>query len=77
MIFKVAITNTNQIKEKPWKRRPPQREVFFKTRPSEDLFVKVIGVLGFPFIIFTYAPKSSKSYVVLNIFKIGWFYIFN
>ena len=33
---------------------------------------KVVGVLGFPFItFFTYAPKSSKSYVVLNIFKIG------
>ena len=33
---------------------------------------KVVGALGFPCIIFlTYAPKSSKSYFVLNIFKIG------
>ena len=39
---------------------------------------KVVGVLGFPCIIFlTYAPKSSKGYFVLNIFKIGWFHVFN
>ena len=33
-IPKVAITKTNQAKEKSWKRRPPQREVFFKTQAS-------------------------------------------
>ena len=33
---------------------------------------KVVGALGFSCItFFTYAPKSSKSYFVLNIFKIG------
>ena len=33
---------------------------------------RIVGALGFPCIIFlTYAPKSSKSYFVLNIFKIG------
>ena len=33
---------------------------------------KVVGALGFSCItLFTYAPKSSKSYFVLNIFKIG------
>ena len=33
---------------------------------------EVVGTLGFPYItFFTYAPKSSKSYFVLNIFKIG------
>ena len=30
-ISKVAITKTNQAKKKSWRRRPPQREVFFKT----------------------------------------------
>ena len=39
---------------------------------------KVVGALGFSCItLFTYAPKSSKSYFVLNIFKIGWFHVFN
>ena len=39
---------------------------------------KVVGALGLSCIIFfTYAPKSSKSYFVLNIFKIGWFHVFN
>ena len=30
-ISKVAITKTNQAKEKSWRRKPPQREVFFNT----------------------------------------------
>ena len=34
IISKVAITKTNQAKEKSWRRRPPQREVFFKTQAS-------------------------------------------
>ena len=39
---------------------------------------KVVGTLGFSCItLFTYAPKSSKSYFVLNILKIGWFHVFN
>ena len=33
-ISKVAITKTNQAKEKSWRRRRPQREVFFKTQAS-------------------------------------------
>ena len=40
-ISKVAITKTNQAKEKSWRRRPPQREVFFKTQASSDLFVRL------------------------------------
>ena len=33
-ISKVAITKTNQAKEKSWRRKRLQREVFFKTQPS-------------------------------------------
>ena len=33
-ISKVAITKTNQAKEKSWRRRSPQRKVFFKTQVS-------------------------------------------
>ena len=39
---------------------------------------KVVGAQGFSCItFFTYALKSSKSYFVLNILKIGWFHVFN
>ena len=39
---------------------------------------KVVGALGFSCItFFTYAPKSSNSYFVLNILRIGWFHVFN
>ena len=39
---------------------------------------KVVGALGLSCIsFFIYAPKSSKSNIVLNIFKIGWFHVFN
>ena len=38
---------------------------------------KVVGALGFSCItFFTYAPKSSKNYFVLNILRIGWFHVF-
>ena len=33
-ISKVAITKTNQANEKSWRKKPPQREVFFKTQAS-------------------------------------------
>ena len=33
-ISKMAITKTNQVKEKSWRRRPPQKEEFFKTKAS-------------------------------------------
>ena len=39
---------------------------------------KVVGALGLSCIsFFIYAPKSSKSNIVLNILKIGWFHVFN
>ena len=39
---------------------------------------KVVGALGFSCItFFTYAPKSSKIYFVLNILRIWLFHVFN
>ena len=39
---------------------------------------KVVGALEFSCItFFTYAPKSFKSYFVLNILRIEWFHVFN
>ena len=75
-ISKVAITKTNQAKEKSWRRRPPQR--VFQDPSFVRSFCKVIGALGFSYItFFTYALKSSKSYFVLIFLKIGWFHVFN
>ena len=59
-----------------------QREIIKKKTTSkrsifqDQSFIRslcmVVGALGFSCIIFfTYAPKSSKSYFILNIFKIG------
>ena len=74
MIFKVVITKTNQVKEKSWKRRPPQREVFFQDLSFIRSLCKVVGALGFSCItLFTYASKSSKSYFVLDILKLDDF----
>ena len=73
-ISKVTITKTNQAKEKSWRRRPPQREVFFKDPSFIRSLCKVVSALGFSCItFFTYAPKSSKSYFVLKIFKLDDF----
>ena len=73
-ISKMAITKKNQVNKKSWKRRPPQREVFFKYPNFIRSFCKVVGALRFSYItFFTYAPKSSKSYFVLNILKLDDF----
>ena len=78
MIFKVVITKTNQVKEKSWKKRSSQREVFFQDLSFIRSLYKVVGALGFSCItFFTYASKPFKSYFVLNIFIMGWFHVFN
>ena len=64
------------------KDKSSQREIMKKKKTSkrsvfqDPSFIrslcKVVGALGFSCItFFTYAPKLSKSYFVLNIFKIG------
>ena len=69
-ISKVAIIKTNQVREKSWRRRRLQIEVFFQDPNFIRSLCKIIGALGFSCItFFTYTPKSFKSYFVLNIFK--------
>ena len=59
------------------KKTTSKRNVFQDPSLIRSLY-KVVGVLGFSCItFFTYAPKSSKSYFVLNILRIGWFHVFN
>ena len=54
------------------KRRVFQNQSFLRS------LCKVVGVLGLSCIsFFIYSPKSSKSNIVLNILRIGWFHVFN
>ena len=76
--FQSGNPKTNQAKEKSWRRRPPQREEFFQDQNFLRSPCKVVGALGLSCIsFFIYAPKSSKSNIVLNILRIGWFHVFN
>ena len=53
------------------KKTTSKRNVFQDPSLIRSLY-KVVGVLGFSCItFFTYAPKSSESYFVLNILRIG------
>ena len=53
------------------KKKTTSKRRVFQDQSFVGSLCKVVGALGFPCIIFlTYAPKSSKSYCVLNIFKI-------
>ena len=75
--FQSGNPKTNQAKEKSWRRRPPQRGVFQDQSFLRSL-CKVVGALGLSCIsLFIYAQKSSKSNIVLNILRIGWFHVFN
>ena len=59
------------------KKTTPKRSVSQDSSFIRSL-CKIVGALGFSYItFFTYAPKSFKSYFVLNILKIGWFHVFN
>ena len=54
-----------------------KRKVFQNLSFIRSLY-KVVGALKLSCIsFFIYAPKSSKSNIVLNILKIRWFHVFN
>ena len=73
-ISNVVITKTNQAKEKSWRRRPPKKKSVFQDPSFIRSLCKVVGALGFSCItFFAYAPKSCKSYFVLNILKLDNF----
>ena len=55
------------------KKKTSKRSVFQDLSFIRSLY-KIVGALGFSCItLFTYAPKSSKSYFVLNILKMDDF----
>ena len=77
-IFKVAITKINHVNEKSWRRKPPQKRRVFQDLNFIRSLCKVVGALRLSCIsLFIYAQKSSKSNIVLNILRIGWFHVFN
>ena len=54
------------------KKKTTSKRSVFKEQSFIRSLCKVVGALGFSCItFFTYAPKSSKSYFVLNILRIG------
>ena len=62
--------NKSNQKEIMKKKKTSKKSVFQDSNFIRSI-CKVVGELGFSCItLFTYAPKSSKSYFVLNILKI-------
>ena len=77
-----SVIRQDDFKSGNHKDKSSQREIMKKKTTSKrsvfqdpsfiTSFCKVVGALGFSCIIFfTYAPKSSNSYFVLNILRIG------
>ena len=59
-------------KEEIMKKKTSSKRSVFQDSSFIRSLCKVVGALGFSCItFFTYAPKSSKSYFVLNILRIG------
>ena len=74
-ISKVAVikTKSSQSQRKINKKKTSKRSVFQNLSFIKSL-CKVVGALGFSCIaFFIYAPKSSKSYFVLNLLKLNDF----
>ena len=60
------------------KKKTTSKKKVFQDQSFLRFLCKVVGALGLSCIsLFIYAPKSSKSIIVLNILRIGWFHIFN
>ena len=65
MISKVAITKTKSSQREINKKKKTSKGSVFQDLSFIRSLYKVIGALGFSYIIFfTYAPKSSKTYFV-------------
>ena len=73
MISRATIIKTKSSQREINKKKNSKRSVFQNLSFIRSL-CKVVGALGFSCItFFTYAPKSSKSYFVLNLLKLDDF----
>ena len=60
------------------KKKTTSKRSVFQDQSFIRSLCKVVGALRLSCIsLFIYAPKSSKSNIVLNILRIGWFHVFN
>ena len=60
------------------KKKTTSKRGVFQDQSFLRSLCKVVGALRLSCIsFFIYAPKSSKSNIVLNILRIGWFHVFN
>ena len=68
MISKVAITKTKSNQREINKKKKTLKRIVFQDLTFIRSRCKIVGTLGFLYItLFTYTPKSTKSYFVLNI----------
>ena len=73
-ISKVIITKTKSRQEKINKKKKTSKRSSFQDPNFIRSLCKVVGALGFSRItFFTYAPKSSKSFFILNPLKLDDF----
>ena len=86
IIFQVWLGKTTSkvaIQRQIKPRRNHEEEDHLKEKSFQDQsflrsLCKVVSALELSCIsFFIYAPKSSKSNIVLNILRIGWFHVFN
>ena len=78
MISKVANHKDKSSQGEIMKKKTTSKISVFQDPNFIRSLCKVVGALGFSCItLFTYAPKSFKSYFVLNILRIEWFNVFN
>ena len=84
IIFQVWLGKTiSKVADKSSQREIMKKKTTSKRRVFQDQsfirsLCKVASALGLSCIsFFIYAPKSSKSNIVLNILRIGWFHVFN
>ena len=68
MISKVAITKIKSNQREINKKKKTLKRIVFQDLTFIRSLCKIVGTLGFSYItLFTYTPKSTKSYFVLNI----------
>ena len=73
-ISKVAITKTKSSQSEINKKMKTSKRSVFQDLSFIGSLCKLVGALDFScIIVFTYAPKSFKSYFVLNLLKLDDF----
>ena len=76
--FQSGNHNNKSSQREIMKKKTTSKRSVFQDQSFIRSLCKVVGALRLSCIsLFIYAPKSSKSNIVLNILRIGWFHVFN